>query len=231
MLIGLLLLSMSVVLKAQETGFRPATEQAGEHHHDHEEPAFKPRNIVSDSIKLTRHDSIRLYRKPNAMRAVWMGAIIPGYGQIYNRSYWKLPIVYGGLAGCAYAISYTSGHYNDFKTAYRDIFTDRNAGTVSEAPSKSYIAVLPEGYTLDYVGGAANWEKTLQSRQTTWRRYRDYCIVATVAVYALSLIDAYVDAQLFDFDISTDLSLSIEPEVYRDYQNRTAAEMHFALKF
>lgn len=165
------------------------------------------------------------------MRAVWMGAIIPGYGQIYNGSYWKLPIVYGGLAGCAYGISYTNGHYSDFKTAYRDIFTDINAGTVSTSSDKSYIAILPEGYTLKDVGGEQTWMKTLQSRQTTWRRYRDYCIVATIAVYALSLIDAYVDAQLFDFDISSDLSMTVEPVIYRDWQNRTAGEVQIALRF
>jgi len=185
---------------------------------------------MSDVV-LTHRDSVRLFQKPNAMRAVWMGAIIPGYGQIYNRSYWKLPIVYTGFIGCAYAIGYTNGHYSDYKTAYRDIYTDIQAGTVSEDESKSYIAILPEGYSLSYVGGAQKWQTTLQSRQTTWRRYRDYCIVATVAVYALSLIDAYVDAQLFDFDISSDLSMSVEPAINRDYRNKTTCEMHVAFRF
>ena len=90
---------------------------------------------------------------------------------------------------------------------------------------------MPEGYTLDYVGGASQWKQTLQSRQTQWRRYRDYCIVATVAVYALSLIDAYVDAQLFDFDISPDLSMRIEPAINKDYQNHTTGELHLAIRF
>lgn len=191
----------------------------------------KERFFEEETLPMTHRDSVRLYSKPDAMRAVWMGAIIPGYGQIYNRSYWKLPIVYSGFVGCAYAIGYTSGHYNDYKTAYRDIFTDINAGTVTEDESKSYIAVLPEGYSLSYVGGANKWMTTLQSRQKTWRRYRDYCIVATLAVYALSLIDAYVDAQLFDFDISTDLSMSVEPALYKDYRNHTTAEMHVAFRF
>lgn len=191
----------------------------------------RERFLYEETAPLTHRDSVRLFRKPDAMRAVWMGAIIPGYGQIYNRSYWKLPIVYSGFVGCAYAIGYTSGNYNDYKTAYRDIFTDINAGTVTEDDAKSYIAILPEGYSLSYVGGADKWMQTLQSRQTTWRRYRDYCIVATLAVYALSLIDAYVDAQLFDFDISADLSMSVEPAIYRDYRNNTTAEMHISFRF
>lgn len=196
-----------------------------------ERQARHERFLQEETLPMNHRDSMRLYSKPDAMRAVWMGAIIPGYGQIYNRSYWKLPIVYSGFVGCAYAISYTSGNYNDYKTAYRDIFTDINAGTLTEEAGKSYIDILPEGYSLSNVGGAGQWMNTLQSRQTTWRRNRDYCIVATIAVYALSLIDAYVDAQLFDFDISTDLSMSIEPALHRDYRNQTTAEMHVAFRF
>lgn len=140
-----------------------------------------------------------------------MGAIIPGYGQIYNRSYWKLPIVYGAFAGCAYAVGWANGQYSDYKTAYRDLYTDSQQGAVTDDPSKSYIAILPKGYSLDNVGGASTWMQTLNSRQNNYHRYRDLSIVASVLVYALSLIDAYVDAQLFDFDISPDLSSNTLP--------------------
>ena len=181
---------------------------------------------------LTHRDSVRLYWKPNAMRAVWMGAVIPGYGQIYNRSYWKLPIVYGAFMGCAYAITWTNGIYTDYKTAYRDILTDSSKGVVSEDdPTKSYIAILPDGYTLGRVGGASGWTNTLNNRQNTYRRYRDLSIVATVLVYALSLIDAYVDAQLFDYDISDDLSLQYDPTIHHDPFGNTSTELHIALRF
>lgn len=177
---------------------------------------------------LSHRDSVRLFRKPDALRSVWMGAIIPGYGQINNRSYWKLPVVYGAFFGCAYAITWTNGIYNDYKTAYRDIAT---AEVVTEDPSNSYIAILPDGYTLSRVGGAAKWEQTLQSRQNSYRRYRDISIVATVLVYALSLIDAYVDAQLFDFDITPDLTMDMQPELRYDILNNPSAEMRFAVRF
>ena len=161
-----------------------------------------------------------------------MGAVIPGYGQIYNRSYWKLPIVYGAFMGCAYAITWTNGIYSDYKTAYRDILTDSNKGVVSEDdPTKSYIAILPEGYTLSRVGGTSGWTNTLKNRQNTYRRYRDLSIVATVLVYALSLIDAYVDAQLFDYDISDDLSLQCDPMHYNDPFGNPSTEIHLALRF
>ena len=198
--------------------------------------ALSADNWVSDARQLepkpeptlTYRDSIRLYKKPDALRAVWMGAIIPGYGQIYNRSYWKLPVVYGAFFGCAYAITWTNGLYNDYKTAYRDIAT---AEVVTEDPSNSYIAILPEGYTLSRVGGAAKWETTLQTRQNTYRRYRDISIVATVLVYALSLVDAYVDAQLFDFDITPDLTMTVQPDFRYDFMNNRTAEVRVAIAF
>lgn len=190
--------------------------------------------IILLFIPLLAHaqqDSIP-YRKPDAGKAVWLGAIVPGAGQIYNGSYWKLPIVYGAFMGCGYAIGWTNNRYTGYKTAYLDLYNDRKAGTVSEDPSKSYIAVIPEGYNLERVGGAARWESTLKNQQSIYRRYRDYSILATVLVYALSMIDAYVDAQLFDYDISPNLSLNIEPQIYYDLQQQQkSAELKLAIQF
>ncbi|HCS87531.1 MAG TPA: hypothetical protein DIW30_03700 [Bacteroidales bacterium] len=163
--------------------------------------------------------------KPDPMRAVWMGVILPGYGQIYNRSYWKLPIVYGGFMGCAYAISWNNRLYTDYKQAYRDILTD------TDGTKTSYIDILPDGYTIEMMGGKSSYTNVLKNKQNTYRRYRDLSIVATVLVYALSLIDAYVDAQLFDFDISTDLSMMVEPQLYYDFQNNKSAEVKLAISF
>ena len=183
------------------------------------------------TVILNHRDSVRLYWKPDAMRAVWMGAIIPGYGQIYNRSYWKLPIVYGAFFGCAYAITWTQGKYTDYKNAYRDIVTDTNNGTYSaDDTNKSYVAILPDGYTMSQVGGRDGWTRSLSNKQNQYRRYRDISIVAAVVVYALSLVDAYVDAQLFDYDINEDLSLQLDPALYNDPYG-TSGEMRLALRF
>jgi hypothetical protein len=171
------------------------------------------------------------FQKPDAGKAVWLGVIFPGAGQIYNKSYWKLPIVYGAFMGCGYAISMMQNRYSGYKTAYLDLYKDVQAGTVGTDASKSYIAVMPDGYDMDRVGGASTWMNTLQNRQNTYRRYRDYSILATVAVYALSLIDAYVDAQLFDFDISPDLTLNVEPQIYYDLQHQQSAELKLAIQF
>ena len=92
---------------------------------------------MSDSIPLTQKEIDRLFWKPDPMRAVWLGAVIPGAGQIYNRSYWKLPIVYGGFMGCIYAVTWTNNQYIGYKDAYRDIYHDIQNGTVSNSPDKS----------------------------------------------------------------------------------------------
>ena len=175
-------------------------------------------------------DSV-FFHKPDPLKAVWLGAIVPGAGQIYNKSYWKLPIVYGGFMGCGYAIQWNNNRYTSYKRAYIDLYNDIQAGTVSEDPSKSYIAVIPEGYDLNRVGGSSKWLSTLQNQQSIYRRYRDYSILATVIVYALSMIDAYVDAQLFDYDISPDLTLNVEPQIYYDIQRQRSAEIKLAIQF
>ena len=174
---------------------------------------------------------VDLTKKPDAIKAVWLGAILPGAGQIYNGSYWKLPIVYGAFMGCGYAIMSMQNRYSGYKTAYLDLYQDNMAGTVSEDASKSYIAVIPEGYDLSRVGGVDNWMNTLKNQQSIYRRYRDYSILAAVVAYALSLIDAYEDAQLFDFDISPDLSLNVEPQIYYDLQHQQSTELKLAIKF
>ena len=190
---------------------------------------YKPDTTSTDSTEYKYY--IDLSKKPDAVKAVWLGVIVPGAGQIYNRSYWKLPIVYGAFMGCGYAIGWTNNRYTGYKTAYLDLYNDYQAGTVTEDAGKSYIAVLPEGYDLSRVGGASTWMNTLKNQQSVFRRYRDYAILATVLVYALSLIDAYVDAQLFDYDISPDLSLNVEPQIYYDLQHQRSAELKLAIQF
>ena len=186
---------------------------------------------IADSTALTQKEIDRLFWKPDPMRAVWLGAIVPGLGQIYNRSYWKLPIVYGGFMGCIYAVTWTNNQYIGYKDAYRDIYYDIQNGTVSDSPDKSYNAILPEGYTINSMGGADTYKSRLKEWQNASLRNRDMAILVTLAVYALSLIDAYVDAQLFDFDISNDLSLNVTPQIYYDLQNQRTAEVKLAISF
>ncbi|OIP84677.1 MAG: hypothetical protein AUK44_01610 [Porphyromonadaceae bacterium CG2_30_38_12] len=148
--------------------------------------------------------------KPDPARVVWMGAIIPGFGQILNRRYWKVPIVYAGFVGCAYLISFNSARYEKYKLAYKDI-SDTNDNTAS------YLKLLPEGYSVEnYPGGVSGLEANLKSFYEQTRRNRDLSVIVSVAYYAVTLIEAYVDAQLFDFDISSDLSLHLQPALLKN---------------
>ena len=181
---------------------------------------------IVDTIPLAQTVTLTDDWRPDPLKATWLSVIIPSAGQIYNRSYWKLPIVYGAFMGCIYAITWNGGMYNDYKQAYRDILTDE---TLSTDPTRSYNAMLPRGSTVESMGGRNQYTQTLNSRMNLYRRYRDLSILATVAVYALTIIDAYVDAQLFDFEISPDLSLNIQPQIYQDLRNQQrSAEIQLA---
>lgn len=158
-----------------------------------------------------------IYKKtfvPNPTKATWMAVIFPGGGQIYNRKYWKLPIVYGGFAGCAYALSWNTRMYKDYSQAYRDI-TDNDDNT------RSYETLLPissKNYSTDQL------TTILKNRKDSFRRFRDLSIFAFIGVYALSIIDAYVDAELSNFDIGPDLSMQLAPTLLQprgDTQRKT----------
>ena len=141
---------------------------------------------------------------PNPTKATWLALVIPGGGQIYNRKFWKLPIIYGGFAGCAYALTWNNKMYKDYMQAYKDAALDNwDANSIHD--------LLPPGY-LDRTPKTQITE-TLRKRKDTYRRYRDLSIFAFIGVYLISVIDAYVDAELSNFDITPDLSMRVEPAV------------------
>ena len=164
-------------------------------------PAVEEQTVPADSLQKAV-DTKRWI--PDPAKATWMALVIPGGGQIYNRKFWKLPIFYGGFAGCAYALTWNNKMYNDYSDAYR-------AAVNEEWDSSSITDLLPPGY----VGNISHSQltETLRKRKDTYRRYRDLSIFALIAVYLLSVVDAYVDAELSNFDITPDLSMKVEPAV------------------
>ncbi len=152
--------------------------------------------LVDSVITISKHEF-----KPDSKKAVIYSAIFPGLGQFYNRKYWKLPIVYGGALGLTYAITWNGRVYNDYNQAFRDLVT--GSGT-------SYTNYLRPGQTVDDYG-RDRLQSALKSKKDFYRRNRDLAIIAAVGVYALCMIDAYVDAQLYDFDMSPDLSMRVTP--------------------
>lgn len=171
------------------------------------------RSVMLAADSLPKPAQIKMEFKPDPKKAVLM-ALVPGLGQIYNRKFWKLPIVYGGLMGCMYAVTWNNRNYQDYSTAYKDIMMD------AEEPNRpveefhtSWQDFLGVGYDPKEWVTNTNFQTQLKNRKDYYRRYRDLSIIIAVGVYALSIIDAYVDAQLFDFDISPDLSMHWEPSV------------------
>lgn len=148
--------------------------------------------------------------KPNPTKAVLL-ALVPGMGQIYNRKYWKLPIVYGAFMGCLYAVTWNNKSYQDYSEAYKDFMYD----TANKVPQENWHQSWQDVTNRDpeTVFNDTNFADQLKRRKDYYRRYRDLSIIITVGVYALSIVDAYVDAQLFDFDITPDLSMRVEPVV------------------
>lgn len=149
---------------------------------------------------------------PDSNKSVWMAMVLPGAGQIYNRKYWKLPIIYGGFVGCAYALTWNTKMYNDYSQAYIDIMSDNPA-------NDSYKDFIPS--YIDIESNKEYYQNLFKNAKDSYRRQRDLSIFAFIGVYLLSVIDAYVDAELSDFDISKDLSMKLEPTVFNDvYRKR-----------
>lgn len=173
-----------------------------------------------DTLKLAATDSVSKKHKkrdwatwrPQTKRALWLAIVLPGAGQIYNRKYWKIPIVYGGFVGCIYAMSWNNQMYRDYSQAYLDIMDD-------DPNTQSYNQFMHLGAQIT-PDNTERYQKLFKSRKDKYRRWRDLSFFALVGVYALSVIDAYVDASLSEFDISNDLSLRIEPTVINDKASR-----------
>ena len=131
-------------------------------------------------------------------KATTLSTICPGAGQIYNGSYWKVPIIVGGIATFAYVIDWNNRGYQRFKLAYDQI---------SEANEKG-IERFDE--FKDYRNLSQN---QIKKYKDSYRRNRDLCIILACGFYVLNIIDAHVDAHLRDYDVSDDLSFNVGPSI------------------
>ncbi len=144
--------------------------------------------------------SLPLLGQPHTPRgALWRAIVLPGWGQVYNHDYWKLPIVYGGLVASISATAYYSHWYGEYRHAYL------YAAYLNTSPHP-YIA-----YRETYEALGSLPASILRQQRNRLRRNRDLAIMSIGLAYALSVLDAYVSAQLMDFDVSPDLSLHIYP--------------------
>lgn len=185
--------------------------------------SLPPTEVTADDYAYD--ESGRRIFNPSPTRAVWLSALFPGLGQIYNRRYWKLPIVVGGFMGLAYATNWNNNQYQDYLQGYRDLLD-------SDPQSNSYMDFFPPTVSesdLDH-----KWlEQVFKSRKDYARRNRDLCIIGLVALYALCMLDAYVDASLTHFDVGPDLAVDWTPTLMPPAGggNRPALGLNWAFTF
>lgn len=164
-------------------------------------------------------------------KATTLATICPGAGQIYNKSYWKLPFVVGGLATTIYTIDWNNRGYQRFKKAYSlRASYDKALDNYNKDP---IVYPDPGPKSKDEFQGQYS-AAFLKNLKDSYRRNRDLCIIITAGIYVLQIIDAHVDAHLKDYDISDDLSLSITPAVGYTYvpsENGARPTFGFNLSF
>ena len=166
---------------------------------------------VGQERKEVLPSSVRLL---SPVKATMMAAAFPGLGQVYNRKYWKIPLVYAGFGALGYSIIRNSQNFDGYMEAYQDL-TDDVPETVSY---ERYTSSFDSG-EIDPALGADNYNPQTHSwvkdqmlnAISFYRRYRDLSYIGVGIWYIVSILDANVDAIMSDYDIGPELKLSFEP--------------------
>lgn len=157
-------------------------------------------------------------------KATIYSAILPGLGQAYNRKYWKIPLIYIGFGAIGYFIDWNNDNYQFNKKAYTHLTDDDpNTNAFMEVEAVKY-------YDLENPTHFQNFRDGLVKRQDYYRRNRDLLIISFVGFYGLNIIDASVDAHLFNFDISDDLTLNWEPSML-NFNNNLVYSFNCTINF
>jgi len=150
---------------------------------------------------------------PDPVRATMLAVALPGMGQIYNKKYWKAPIVYLGFGGVAYSINFFSSHYSEYMAAYQDLSdnvaeTDSYLELIPADPSTYDRMVYPNSYSASL---ESQYKDALLTKMDYFKKYRDFSYIGIGLWYLLTILDAHVDACLFNYDISDNLGVDIVP--------------------
>ena len=155
-------------------------------------------------------------------KAAFYSAILPGLGQLYNKRYWKVPIVYAALGTSIYAYDFNNSRYKRFRTAFKRRQAGFKDDEFYDLPPKSTVPLNEPEFS----------DEALQDAQEKYQRDRDLMLLVTIGLYALNIIDANVDSHLKQFNIDDDLSINFQP--YLDYNKITATPnygMALTIKF
>ena len=158
-------------------------------------------NSDSAAISVKQVDTTKKQRVYSPKIAARRSAIIPGWGQVYNKKYWKVPIIYGALGTTGVIFFYNLNTYKDLKFAYAAKYTASLPPPQND--STNYFKIKPEYKPLSL--------ESLRYNRDQFRRNVDYSVLFFMVFWGLNVVDAAVDAHLKNFDISPDLSLQIKP--------------------
>jgi hypothetical protein len=162
-----------------------------------------------------------------------LAVALPGAGQVYNRKFWKIPVVYAGFGALFYTAGFNSRNYTTYMQAYQD-FTDVIPQTDSyrsliPADPVDYDPVLhPDTYDPSQ---ASYYEDGLLRMVDYYKRYRDLSYIGIAAWYLLSILDANVDASLFDFDVTDNLDITLAPAILSLPGGYSGAGMSASIKW
>lgn len=161
-------------------------------------------NVGADSVAVAQ------VRVQSPKKASIYSAILPGLGQAYNKKYWKIPIIYGGFGACIYFVDWNNSRYQLLRNAYIDLSATEGFDQEVFINKYSKLPFLAQ-YDYDNTVDREYVRDYLTKAQAYYRRNRDLLVISTAALYALNIIDASVDAHLFNFDISDDLTFNWNP--------------------
>lgn len=186
--------------------------------------------IIGSSLTASAQDSLRTEPDPDAVflksdtatlrsyanrydprKAILFAAVLPGLGQIYNKKYWKLPLVYGGFIGLGYGVNFYQKGYRELK------------GGLFELLETGEPTVHVLGYDLA--------EDQLRRLVDRYRRERDFFIILSAGMYLLQMVDAHIDAHLKEFDLNPNLQVKIQPSMNNDMLTGRTTGISLVLKF
>jgi len=190
--------------------------------------------VIDDTPIIISEKNTKTEEVHSPKKAATYSAILPGLGQAYNKKYWKIPLVYGGLGTIGYFTVWNNNQYNFIKTAYvhlKDRGDKIDAGEEPDPNKNAYMKIKGiEYFDLDSPNDISTLTTAFVKWQAYYRRNRDLLFIGMAAFYALQIIDANVDAHLFNFDISDNLSMNWQPSMQK-INNDLAYSINFSIKF
>lgn len=164
---------------------------------------------MKDSLKQDTSSIVVLKHSPT--KAALLSAVLPGMGQIYNRKYWKLPIIYAGMSISAYFLVYNQTNYKKYYE-----------GLVNYSNTRKPYSVQDLSLIKQWMFDQGRVDEALNFYTDQFRRNRDWSFIFLAGTYVLNILDAAVDAYLFDYDISDNLSVRVEPAMTNTLASRNA---------